>query len=704
MIKLSKIIENENFESFLNQLIHFNTGKNSAYIDIIKNACNIISQICENTIVHVSIINNKRQNLNAFCWTGETDWKDYNLILDPFDTSNPYTNVTISNKIDWFKVDNLEDSFSMKPYLVEKNVKEAYFSPLHHGDKIFGCLNVFLLPMYKIPDSEKLHKIIENVVQVICFILDSWYQSSSFSLKEIRFDLIKQLTQWQTGAQKLHTFLLNFINDLTNSTKLAAIGLFLNDEDNKFVAHSKHFPNEALNFFCSCTNITSLSFYNIVSKVEEDELKDTNLNYGIVLPIGKSGSSLGAVVCFDASVEIFDNSLLDLLTLVTDLLFLIIKSEKTLEDVQEITLDKELFSFPVLIVNKGLETIYLNRQAEKMFDKESHLCIGQSIEHIVQFREDQKEQVYSAIGYTLKNYKKETLQTYIYSSIYTAKHSEEEYRTIFLEIAPSVNNLTGENCAILTFVDTTESAKLEHIKEEYAIRSKMYLNVLTHDIYNILFGISGYSQLISTVVPDNEKKLLERIDTLILKGTSIIRDIRVLTKIFNAAVDKGLYLAPLRAVINSAFEQFKADNSFIDITVLNNISPKVKIVGGEFVETFFVYLAYSLSRYQINTKLDVVFDGKSDPEKSIYQIIVTQKNTVDDAIIKEIQTAWVQQLPEHTLSKYLCLMILKEIAKKYHFNISIVKDEFDDSVNGTKLLIEVPIEKKEKKDKEIKDE
>ena len=56
----------------------------------------------------------------------------------------------------------------------------------------------------------------------------------------------------------------------------------------------------------------------------------------------------------------------------------------------------------------------------------------------------------------------------------------------------------------------------------------MYLNVLTHDIYNILFGISGYYELLKDSIPKEENNVLERVNTLVKRGTAIVQDIRFL--------------------------------------------------------------------------------------------------------------------------------------------------------------------------------
>jgi light-regulated signal transduction histidine kinase (bacteriophytochrome) len=262
-------------------------------------------------------------------------------------------------------------------------------------------------------------------------------------------------------------------------------------------------------------------------------------------------------------------------------------------------------------------------------------------------------------------------------------------RTFFVQMSPTINNLTGEYCVVLSLVDISEATKLQSIAEEYSNRSRMYLNVLTHDIYNILFGISGYYELLKDSIPE-EDGVLERVNTLVRRGTSIVQDIRLLSSVLDVSSGDELHFVPLKMTILRVLEKAKDEFNDKTFNVTIDIPNNVKIQGGAYLYDMFYYVLSSLTLKTEDAEVIIDITGEdfiTEEEEAFFEIDIVDKKGIPPVLREEVQRAIEQSPFDETLRKHLGFMIVKEIAKKYSYVLKAADIDVDDWTKGFAIKI-----------------
>ncbi|MHA1198949.1 MAG: hypothetical protein ACTSQF_06310, partial [Candidatus Heimdallarchaeaceae archaeon] len=267
--------------------------------------------------------------------------------------------------------------------------------------------------------------------------------------------------------------------------------------------------------------------------------------------------------------------------------------------------------------------------------------------------------------------------------------------------SPTINNLTGEYCVVLSLVDISEATKLQSIAEEYSNRSRMYLNVLTHDIYNILFGISGYYELLKGNIPQEEDGVLERVNTLVKRGTSIVQDIRLLSNVLDVSSADELHFVPLKMTMLRVIEKAKDEFTQTTFNVTIDIPNIIKIHGGTHLYDMFYYVLVSLAQKTNDAEVIIEIVGREivdEEENEFFEIGIIDKKGIPPELREEIQRAIVQSPFDETLRKHLGFMIVKEIAKKYSYILKIEDTDANDWTKG--FVIKIVMQKSMEIEKE----
>ena len=257
-----------------------------------------------------------------------------------------------------------------------------------------------------------------------------------------------------------------------------------------------------------------------------------------------------------------------------------------------------------------------------------------------------------------------------------------------MQLSPTINNLTGEYCVSLSLVDISEATKLQSIAEEYSNRSRMYLNVLTHDIYNILFGISGYYELLD----DKENQIIQRVSTLVKRGTAIVQDIRLLSSVLDISTSAERMFVPLKMTIERVIVKIKEEYYDKEIKITNDIPSEIRVIAGVFLYEMFLYTFTSLLQKTTSSDVSIEISGEqiSIEDESYFELKIIDKEGTRPEIREEIQRALSLSPFDENVRKHLGFMIVNEIAKKYNYTVKMKEVDEKDWKKGSVFEIIMP--------------
>ncbi len=690
----------ENLSEFLKLFRRGELRENKSKSIILQDLCSIIKNTLNPSIVTLSLYNLETELLTSLCTTDEQiDERLTQFEVDTFDEENPYTESFISKKPIWVEVENLVDDFDLKKVLVEQRINEIIISPLLYKNNLaMGALIIYIFPDTKIYNEEKYVDVVNEISHLITDVISSWYEEYSSQLKQQQTELIVEMSNLTLETTEIQIILNSILPKVKNRTGIEGIGVFIKDVESFDLIHQIGLSDEIKEYYSSSDlEISSLPYYNTSNLIEEKEFSLYPELYGVILPIGSTNLMMGFLLILATSQEELSESNIHFLRIVANQLFLTLQRKRLLDDIQQITQTSEFSSFPIILVNDNFEIIYLNKQAEKTFNLNHYESIGLKLDRALKIESEKAKQIWQKIRDVIANIAKNEMKIDI--EVYQAGNLDT--RTFFVQLSPTINNLTGEYCVVLSLVDITETTKLQSIAEEYSNRSRMYLNILTHDVYNILFGISGYYELLSDSIQPEHNIIVERVSKLVKRGTGIVQDIRLLSNVLDISSGSEINFIPLKMTIMRVLDKLRREFSEIGIRIDITIPNNIKVIGGAFFYEMLLYIMTSL--IQLATSPEVYFEVLGEEllinEEPFIEVKIIDKRGTPPEIKDEIHRALELSPFDETVRKHLGFMIVNEIAKKYNYTIIMEDIDQDDWKKGSVTKITMPIaldnEKKE---------
>ncbi len=671
--------------------------RNNMLLKIAKSLKNTLDP----AIIIISYYNSENLSLVPFCVTDEqTKFDNLEIEIDFFDDSkDPFAEAFSSSELTWATLEQISDNFDYKRVFHEMGVVDIIISPLVSNARNIGAVNVLLFADTVKYNKERYLKIIKESTSLISDTLTSWVDEYLATLKQHQTDLIVEMSNLTLETTEIQLILNRILPRIKSETGIEHMGVFIKDINE--VSLIQHIGlNEEITQYYSSPNldVSSLQYYNTSNKIEEINFANFDVQYGLILPIGSTNLMLGFLFVISSSHEKLSESNIHFLRIMANQLFLTLQRKRLLDDIQQITQTSEFSSFPVVLVNSRFEMIYLNKQAEKTFNLSHDETSGIKLDQLFSLDVDKAKLMLQKIRDVIANIAKDTMKL----DIEIFQVGNYDTRTFFVQMSPTINNLTGEYCVVLSLVDISEATKLQSIAEEYSNRSRMYLNVLTHDIYNIFFGISGYYELLKDSIPKEEDGVLERVNTLVKRGTSIVQDIRLLSNVLDVSSGDELHFVPLKMTILRVLEKAKEEFTETTFNVTVNIPSIIKILGGVHLYDMFYYVLVSLAQKTSDTEVTIEITGmEKTEEEEFFEISIIDRKGVPPELREEIYRAIEQSPFDETLRKHLGFMIVKEIAKKYSYSLKIEDIDINDWTEGFVIKItmqkSVEIEKEELK-------
>jgi PAS domain-containing protein len=688
----------ESIVEFLKGLTSGDLLDSRTKIAMIQKTCRIIRKALDPIIILVSYYDHENQFLYPLYIEEENIAKrNLEIEMDAFDENNPYTRVFAQTSIGWFSIDEIADDQEYKLFLKSQNVSEFIICPMYFGEITIGAISVFLYPDTVKHNQERYLNVIEEITLLITELLSFWYNQYNSDQKLHQTDLIVEMSNLTLETTEIQLILNRILPKIKSKTEIENLGVFIKTLDEVSLIRDMGLSDQVKEYYKSNNlEISNLPYYNTPNKIEEVNFSQFDEQHGVILPIGSTNLMLGFLVVISDSVERLSESNIHFLRIMANQLFLTLQRKRLLDDIQQITQTSEFSSFPVMLVNNRFEIIYLNKQAEITFGLDHDESLGFKLDYLLSLDPEEAKEMFQKTRDVLTNIAKDTMKL----EIEVFQMGKKDSRTFFAQFSPTINNLTGEYCVVLSLVDISEATKLQSIAEEYSNRSKMYLNVLTHDIYNILFGISGYYELLTDSIPPEENVILERVNTLVKRGTGIVQDIRLLSNVLDVSSGLEVHFVPLKMTIQRLLEKVKEEHSERDLNIEINLPSAVKILGGVFLHDMFYYVLKSLILKTENKELNIDITGRefTEDEQEFFELIILDKEGFEPELKSEIQRVIEESPFDETLRKHLEFMIVNEIAKKYDYGLSVENLDKDDWTKG--LIIKIIMQKSFENEKE----
>ena len=661
-------------------------------LEIIQNLTRIIEKTLNPSFVLINFYDQETQLLIPFSVSSaDVKKEELEFEMDVFESDNPYSDIFTSSKPIWIQIDAISDKFELKEILTEKGIKEAIITPLiYDNTTIIGTLTTFLFPDTKKYNEENYFEIINGVSYTLSSLISSWVEEYSSFLKQQQTELIVEMSNLTLETTEVKIILNNILPEVKKRTDIESMGVFIKDIDHFALIQHIGLNEDIISYYSKPNfEVSNLPYFNTAKKIEGVEFSSSHEHFGVILPIGSTNIMLGFLLVLSHSQENLSEANIHFLRILANQLFLTLQRKRLLDDIQQITQTSEYSSFPILLVNNKNEILYLNKQAEKTFNLNHDETIGLKLDYSLKLQEEKASLIRGKISDVITNIAKGTMKL----DIEVAQLGQLDTRTFFVQLSPTINNLTGEYCVALSLVDISEATKLQSIAEEYSNRSRMYLNVLTHDIYNILFGISGYYELLDEKSSPEENQVIQRVSTLVKRGTAIVQDIRLLSNVMDISKSAERMFVPLKMTIERVITKIKEEFEDKEIDISNVLPTELRVIAGVFLYELFLYTLTSLIQKSANTEVKIEISGEQcyiEDEPFVKVEIIDREGTPPE-IKEEIQRALSLSPFDENVRKHLGFMIVNEIAKKYNYSVKMIEINEKDWKKGSIFEITMPI-------------
>ncbi|MHA1399263.1 MAG: PAS domain-containing protein [Candidatus Heimdallarchaeaceae archaeon] len=656
----------------------------------IKNFFSLITSFLGPSVVLLSFFTKDRKKIEVFFSTeSENERENYTVYFDELDKQNNIY-LEVIHDLKYSEVDRLPFSDEVRANLNRRGFTEVIISPITCAQKTEGFLSVIFSNNSRDHNLEQLFSLIKSTADLISTTFISWWHLYKLEIEKSKAELIIELSNLTLETTKIQIILKSIFRKLQKRDNIESIGFFRTNQFQYSFFQGINISREVEDFFTSPhLKIEELPYYNNQHLMEEPIGKEQK-KYCLILPVKATNLSLGFLLIISKSEKKLTKETENFLRIIANQLFLILQRRILLEDIQAITQTSELSFFPVVILDKDNKLIYINNQFEKTFGVKHSESIGVQIESLLKINPESRQKLQKTVKEVLKTLNKRTLRL----EVEIEEAGKLNSRTFFTNLSPTINNLTGEYCVVLSLLDITEATKLQELAEEYNARSQMYLNVLLHDVFNIFFAIEGYHEFIQRDASVPQKSIMERVTNLVKRGTEIIYNIRLLSKVLDTSTSQDKNNLPLRIILTTTSTRIKQEIKDKELIIENNIPNMVRIKGGVFVNDFFEYiLSNSIKRINSNV-IHLVFQGseKRKEEERYYELKIKLLNGFEPHIKEQIEEVLASSDVEYGVKKQLWLEVVKEIAERNDFELEIKYIDPNDWTKGIEYQIRMPVE------------
>lgn len=552
---------------------------------------------------------------------------------------------------------------------------------LNHREVTVGCL-LFVLKSNFVQNNPPFLRLIKNFAAILGSLISKWIDEDHLVQEIQHSNLIIKITEFSLSTTDLLRTLHEIFQDITDITGIAHKAVFVRDITQLNCIVNESVPNVLVSHILELQyQLPDLPFFNTVYPIfkylreisSESNETIAEDDFAILLPIGFTNVLLGLFLLIGKKDQLNSKNI-HLFRVICDLLFVTIQRNKLLDDMQRTIQSAEFASYPVILVNKRHEILYLNERAERLFNIDQRTAINLNIFYLLRPDEEDKAFLRKKIDESISTISR----SFIKLSLNIAELGEHTKRTFFIILEPTINNLTREYCLVLSFIDISEAEALQSLADEYSKRADIYFNILTHDIYNILFAISGYYELLKDKLAKEDSEIVKRIDSLISRGTNIVKDIRTLSKILKLSHEPQKYAIPLKMTIEQALNEFsrELEKTEIELSYDINIPPEVQIEGNVLVSYLFFYLFSILADGTSSVKMAITGRTKDDQpaKRNLFYLEIRCSNPQFNKI-KDILTNTELKIHSKYGIKYeLINIIISEIIKLFGYKLSVTQE------------------------------
>ncbi|UJG42889.1 MAG: PAS domain-containing protein [Candidatus Heimdallarchaeum endolithica] len=677
---------NRNFLNFVDRI------KKQRVVDYLKikktidGIFNLVEFEIKPSIILISFITSEdNQYIDTFfCSEGEEKIHDYDVYLSEelFSTSM-YKELMFTGSIKYGKVFNLPFSEGIKSELIRTGYTDVIIVAIKLEEEIVGFVSVLFSNTENENKLEFFFSYIEYVSGLISSIVSSWYKLYLMEKEKNKSNVIIELSELALETTNIPIILKSLFKRIFELDNFYSLGLFRIKKSRFELYQGINISEQLADYFSEQDlKIETLPYYNHQNLLDET-LATAKNQYCLIIPVKSANIFLGFLFIVTQPGTKISPDVENFLRIITNQLFLILQRRLLLDDIQAVTQMSELSFFPVFILDKSARIIYVNYQFEKIFRLKHTHIIGNKIYNVLLFNADEVEKVENAINSVLKTLKKESIKL----CIKVEDSGQMRDYTYFANLSPTINNLTGEYCVVFSLLDVTESEKLRALADEYNIRSQMYLNVLTHDIFNIFFAIEGYYEIVKGEIPKEQKQVLNKVSDLVERGTETVQHIRLLSKVLNTTVVEKKSLLPLRTILETIEEKVKRVCRTKNIKIENAIPTSVKIRGTYFVIDFFEYIVTNLIKSTTAEQVVVSYSHSYDEDIKKTVLSINVKGEIDQKIIDSMKDVIISSDLEYGVRKQLWLQVVKEIAKRNEFEMSVDSLNINDTPLGVSFKV-----------------
>ena len=677
---------NRNFLNFVDRI------KKQRVVDYLKikntidGIFNLVEFEIKPSITLISFFTSEdNQHVDAFfCSEGEEKIHDYDVYLSEelFSTSM-YKELMFAGGIKYGKVFNLPFSERITNELIGNGYSDVIIFAVKLEEEIVGFVSVLFSNTENENKLEFFFSYIEYVSSLISSIVSSWYKLYLMEKEKNKSNVIIELSELALETTNIPIILKSLFKRIFELDNFYSLGLFRIKKSRFELYQGINISEQLADYFSEQDlKIEKLPYYNHQNLLDET-LATAKNQYCLVIPVKSANIFLGFLLIVTQPGTKISPDVESFLRIITNQLFLILQRRLLLDDIQAITQMSELSFFPVFILDKSTRIIYVNYQFERIFKLKHTHIIGNKIDNVLLFNADEVEKVENAINSVLKTLKKESIKL----SIKVEDSGQMRDYTYFANLSPTINNLTGEYCVVFSLLDVTESEKLRALADEYNIRSQMYLNVLTHDIFNIFFAIEGYYEIVKGEISKEQKQVLNKVSDLVERGTETVQHIRLLSNVLNTTVVEKKSLLPLRTILETIEEKVKRVCRTKNIVIENAIPTSVKIRGTYFVIEFFEYIVTNLIKSTSAEQVVVSYSHSYDEDIKKTVLSINVKGEIDQKIIDSMKDVIISSDLEYGVRKQLWLQVVKEIAKRNEFEMSVDSLNINDTPLGVSFKV-----------------
>lgn len=234
--------------------------------------------------------------------------------------------------------------------------------------------------------------------------------------------------------------------------------------------------------------------------------------------------------------------------------------------------------------------------------------------------------------------------------------------------------------------DITEMKRYQERLIEERNRAEFYLDLIAHDMGNLLHGINNGLSVLKIVEDDKEKfgSTLEMVKELAERSTKLSEDIQTFSKIRDS--EPVLRSIEIEHLIHRAFEKVEHEFPEINIKRMVDVQEGLRIRAEPYLEEVFYNIFHNSVKIQAE-RPEIGIRAWRDSGTAVIEIWDNS-----GGIPQELKKTLFQRYEQIDMKKHsgIGLTLVYMIIKRYGGDIRIEDHVVDERVKGAKFIIELP--------------